>query len=222
MRSARTSRIRALVCEVSVTMPACEPVNEIALWPRSLIAISQSAQEMRSPVDSSMSISRGSGCGETSKAALISSPFSRPGADSTATTRLPASRWATIRRAARLIFSASATEVPPNFITTVGWAGTGLIARASVDIALEVTWSRLSVTMRANRRSESAASGERAPERQLVGVLEVGTDGQPRRQSRDRHLRCDPADAGGDVQRRRLARGGRVGGDHHLSHTTLA
>ena len=31
MRSARTSRIRALVCEESVTIPACEPVSEIAV-----------------------------------------------------------------------------------------------------------------------------------------------------------------------------------------------
>jgi hypothetical protein len=33
--------------------------------------------------------------------------------------RLPASRAATIRPAARLICSAPATEVPPNFITTM-------------------------------------------------------------------------------------------------------
>ncbi len=66
MRSARTSRIRALVCEVSVTIPACDPVKEMARWPRSLIAIAHSAQDTRSPVDSSMSISRGSGFGDTS------------------------------------------------------------------------------------------------------------------------------------------------------------
>ena len=50
-----------MVWLVSVTMPACEPVRLIALWPRSLIAIAHSAQEIRSPVESSMSISRGSG-----------------------------------------------------------------------------------------------------------------------------------------------------------------
>ena len=99
--------MRALVCEVSVTIPACEPVSEIALWPRSLIAIAHNAHEIRSPVDSSMSISRGSGLGETSSAAWISSSVVCPRADSTATTRLPCSRWATIRRAARLIRSAS-------------------------------------------------------------------------------------------------------------------
>ncbi len=105
--------------DVSVTMPACEPVSEIARWPRSLIAIAQSAQEIRSPVDSSMSISRGSGASETSSARRISSSVVFPRADSTATTRLPCSRAATIRRAARFKRSASATDVPPNFITTV-------------------------------------------------------------------------------------------------------
>ena len=111
--------IRALVCEVSVTIPAWEPVSEIARWPRSLIAIAHSAHEIRSPVESSMSISRGSGVGETSSAISISSSVVWPRADSTATTRLSRSRCATIRRAARLIRSASATEVPPNFMTTV-------------------------------------------------------------------------------------------------------
>ena len=119
MRSARTSRIRAFVWLVSVTMPACEPVRLIALWPRSLIAIAHRAQEIRSPVESSMSISRGSGVVETSSAIEISSSVVFPRADSTATTRWPSSRAATMRRAARLIRSASATEVPPNFMTTV-------------------------------------------------------------------------------------------------------
>jgi hypothetical protein len=119
MRSARTSRMRALVWLVSVTMPACEPVSEIALCPRSLIAIAHSAHEMRSPVESSMSISRGSGVVETSSAIEISSSVVLPRADSTATTRWPCSRAATMRRAARLMRSASATDVPPNFMTTV-------------------------------------------------------------------------------------------------------
>ena len=90
MRSARTSRIRAFVWEVSVTIPACEPVSEIARWPRSLIAIAHSAHEMRSPVESSMSISRGSGEAETSSAIEISSSVVFPRAESTATTRWPA------------------------------------------------------------------------------------------------------------------------------------
>ena len=53
--------MRALVCEESVTIPACDPVSEIALWPMSWIAIAQSAHEIRSPVESSMSISRAGG-----------------------------------------------------------------------------------------------------------------------------------------------------------------
>ena len=43
---------------MSVRIPACEPVNETASWPRSLIAIETSAIEIRSPAVSSMSISR--------------------------------------------------------------------------------------------------------------------------------------------------------------------
>ena len=117
MRSARTSRMRALVWDSSVTIPACEPVSEIARWPRSLMAIAHSAHEIRSPEDSSMSISRGSGASETSSAIAISSSVVLPLADSTATTRLPSSRFSTMRRAARLMRSASATDVPPNFIT---------------------------------------------------------------------------------------------------------
>ncbi len=58
--------IRALVWEESVTIPACEPVSEIASWPMSWIAIAQSAQEIRSPVESSMSISRATGRSEIS------------------------------------------------------------------------------------------------------------------------------------------------------------
>src|SRR4051794_22209770 len=119
IRSARTSRIRALVCDVSVTMPACEPVSEIARCPRSLIAIAHSAHDTRSPVESSMSISRGSGRGETSWALAIRRSVSLPRALSTATTRWPALRLATMRCAARLRRPASATDVPPNFMTTV-------------------------------------------------------------------------------------------------------
>ena len=61
IRCALTSRMRALVWPESVTIPACEPVREIASWPRSLITIAASAHETRSPVESSMSISRGCG-----------------------------------------------------------------------------------------------------------------------------------------------------------------
>src|SRR4051794_9616098 len=112
-------------------MPACEPVSEIASWPRSLITIAASAHDTRSPVESSMSISRGCGRSETSWAIATSSSVVLPRADSTAATRWPASLLSTIRRAARLMRSASATEVPPNFITTVSEAAPAMALKDS-------------------------------------------------------------------------------------------
>jgi hypothetical protein len=58
-------RIFALVWTESVRIPACEPVNDTASCPRSCTAIATRAQAVRSPVDSSMSSSRGCGVGET-------------------------------------------------------------------------------------------------------------------------------------------------------------
>ncbi len=136
MRSALTSSMRARVWEVSVTIPAWEPVREMASWPRSLMTMAASAQEMRSPVDSSMSISRGCGRGETSWAIATSSSVVFPRAESTATTRVPLSARATIRPAARLMRSASATEVPPNFMTTVG-AASGTASETSLGARWE-------------------------------------------------------------------------------------
>ena len=180
--------MRALVWEVSVTIPACEPVNEIARCPRSLIAIAHSAHEMRSPVDSNMSISRGSGFGDTSSAIAISSSVVFPRADSTATTRLPASRFSTIRRAARLIRSASATDVPPNFMTTVSGTYSARLP----------TSARPSVSSSAYSRSAPTGS----PLASRVTMISESSAAQP----------------GRDVERRRLPGGSRVGGDHHLAH----
>ena len=60
---------------------------------------------------------------------------------------------------------------------------------------------------------ELPAPQERPAERELVGVLQVGADGQPARQAGH----PDPAPHQiGQVQRRGLARHGRVGGDHEL------
>ena len=163
MRSARTSRIRALVCEVSVTMPACEPVSEIARWPRSLIAIAHSAHEMRSPVDSSMSISRGSRLGRDLVGVgdqLVGLLAARREHGDDAVALLALGRRSA--RAARLIRSASATEVPPNFMTIGAWSRQAAVRRDAV-------------------RLERAAAGERLAERDLVGVLEVGADRQAAR-----------------------------------------
>ena len=111
--------IRALPCVVSVMIPAWVPVKRTARTPSSLITIDSSDTAMRSPVDSSMSISRGAGAGATSWAMATSSSVCLPRADTTATTPLPSSALVTMRLAARWMRSASATEVPPNFITTV-------------------------------------------------------------------------------------------------------
>ena len=91
MRSARTSMIRALVWEESVTIPACEPVSEIASWPRSLIAIAQSAQEIALAGREQHVHLAGIGPrSEISRAASTSSSVVLPRAESTATTCLPA------------------------------------------------------------------------------------------------------------------------------------
>ena len=118
IRPARTSRMRALPCRVSVMMPAWEPVNDLAVTPRSAMAMASSDIEMRSPAVSSMSISRGGGSGETLLASAIRSSVESPMADTTTTTSFPARREATTRSATRQILDASPTEVPPYFWTT--------------------------------------------------------------------------------------------------------
>ena len=111
--------MRALVCEESVTIPAWEPVSEIASWPMSWIAIAQSAQEIRSPVESSMSISRATGpVGDLLRLRdqLVGRlAAGREHGDDAAT----GFAGGDDPPAARLICSAPATEVPPNFITTM-------------------------------------------------------------------------------------------------------
>ena len=56
-----------------------------------------------------------------------------PRAERTATTLCPASRALTTRRAARLISSAPATEVPPNFITTMSVSTVLIVGLRIVD-----------------------------------------------------------------------------------------
>ena len=109
----------------SVTIPACDPVSETASWPRSWIAIAQSAFEIRSPVETSMSYSRGCGRGETSWARRISSSVVDPIAEMTPTTFEPDSRAATSRSATRFSLAGLPTDVPPNFITTSPGVRTG-------------------------------------------------------------------------------------------------
>src|SRR3954451_22693594 len=66
-----------------------------------------------------MSSSRPAGVGETWLARSISSSVVSPIAETTTTTLLPAFLVSTMRRATRLMLSASATEDPPYFCTTM-------------------------------------------------------------------------------------------------------
>src|SRR4051794_10317848 len=67
------------------------------------------------------------------------------------------------------------------------------------------------------RGSDRAAAGKRAPERDLVGVLEVAAHRQPGGGARDRDVRRARAEAVGDVEGGRLAGGGGIRGQHHLA-----
>ena len=126
---------------------------------------------MRSPVDSSMSISRPAGAAETWLASSISPSVVLPIADTVPTTRLPLSRMATMRLATFLILSASATEEPPNFITTVSKscsacaamtriivAERGIPRLSQASIERRPSRARPSVTSSANSRSPPTGS----------------------------------------------------------------
>src|SRR5581483_9721058 len=197
IRVARTSAIFALPWTVSVTIPACEPVSEIASCPRSWTAIAQSAFEIRSPTEMSMSYSRGCGFGEISWASRISSSVVSPIAERTPTTPCPSSRARTSRRATSLILSGSATDVPPNFMTTRSRRGESASAVTSGTVS--------STAMREVCLRHFAPARERPAERHLVGVLEVAADGKAAREACDADAVAQPA---GEIRRGRLA--GRV------------
>ena len=102
---------------VSVMMPTWLPVKLTASTPRSARAIVNSAADTRSPVVSSMSISRPGRVVDTCEARAIRLSVALPIAETTTTTSWP---WrlvmATFSATAR-IRSGSATEVPPYFCT---------------------------------------------------------------------------------------------------------
>jgi hypothetical protein len=82
------------------------------------MAIASNAIVTCSPVASSMSISRSGGASLMPAASSSSSSVTSPIAETTATTRSPASRAAISRRATRMIRSVVPTDEPPNFMTT--------------------------------------------------------------------------------------------------------
>ena len=94
------------------------------------------------------------------------------------------------------------------------------LARAPADVARPSA----PLESRAARRPsglERAAAGERAAERDLVGVLEVAADRQPGGEARDRDVGRALVQRAGDVQRRRLAGRGRVRGQHDLADAVV-
>ena len=109
--------IRARVCARSVRIAAWNPVNERARSPKAWSAIARSAIVTCSPVASSMSISRGSGAGDTWCARPTRWSVVLPMAETTTTSSRPGALAAT-RRATFRIFSSSATDEPPYFWTT--------------------------------------------------------------------------------------------------------
>ena len=94
-------------------------------------AIDSSVALWCSPVASRTSSSRGSGSSVIAAARPSSSSVVSPIADTTTTRSLPAARSRAIRRATRLMRSASATDEPPNFWTTRGAGMAGAFYRAS-------------------------------------------------------------------------------------------
>src|SRR4051795_9020381 len=120
------SMILALPCAESVITPAWVPVNDLAVCPSWAIAIATSAIEIRSPAVSSMSSSRGGGSGDTCSARSMSSSVVSPMAETTTTTSLPERLASTIRCATRLTPSASPTEEPPYFCTTMPTESPGM------------------------------------------------------------------------------------------------
>src|SRR5207247_6773084 len=75
---------------------------------------------IRSPAVSNMSISRGSGTSAICSAIAVRSSVVSPIAETTTMTSSPPSRACTTRSATAWIRSTVPTDVPPNFITTMG------------------------------------------------------------------------------------------------------
>ena len=202
MRSARTSMIRAFVCEASVTIPAWEPVSEIARWPRSWIAIAHSAHEMRSPEDSSMSISRGSGVvgdllGHRDQliGGLAPRREHRDHAEA---------RFALVHDAPRRALDAL-----------------GVGDRGAAELHHHELWHGAQ-----NNRPSAAGALLYTARRPAKALPRVTSSAYSRSEPTGRPLArrvtvsCGRARAQllGDVQRGRLAGGRRVGGEHHLAH----
>ncbi len=120
--------IRALPYWPSVVIPAWGPVRLIAGTPSVWSAIETSVALCCSPVARSTSSSRASGSSVMAAARARSSSVVSPIAETMTTRRDPVARSRAIRRATRLMRPASATDEPPNFMTTSGADHGGILA----------------------------------------------------------------------------------------------
>src|SRR5439155_8650300 len=111
-------RMRARECIESTRIPAWPPERLIASTPAACSAMTRRALVCSSPVLTSTSSSRASGCSVISFARASSSSVVSPIAETTATMRSPPSARSLILAATFLIRLASPTEEPPNFCTT--------------------------------------------------------------------------------------------------------
>ena len=163
----------------------------MALSPRSLTAIATSAHEIRSPVESIMSSSRGCGEGDTSRASARSVSVVLPIAETVATTRRPRRRASTMRRATVRTLSGSATDEPPNFITTVSNAAvTARAPRAGTARAPVGSGFRVGASGRARARAPARRAGDDPPRRRArhpgcrrPPVRPSGSSPRPRREA---------------------------------------
>ena len=118
-RSPRISRILALRWAVSVTMPACEPVNDTAASPQ--VDDRHAEQRDRDALtrgEEHVHLAGASGSLDTSWARRSRSSVVLPMAETTTTTSSPARRVRTMCSATARMRSGSATDVPPNFCTS--------------------------------------------------------------------------------------------------------
>ena len=118
-----TSRMRAEPWASLVRIGNCQPCQERAGTPMSCSTIASSPAVTCSPDDTTASYSRASCSGAASRHHSTSSLVLPAMADTTTATSWPASTSRLTWRATLRMRSMSATEVPPNFITSRAMAG---------------------------------------------------------------------------------------------------
>ena len=102
-----------------VSIPACQPVSEIAGYPFLFNSMLSFDALICSPVESNTSISLSFGTADNSQASLISVSVVFPCADTTTTIFFASFFNSMILSATIFSFILSATELPPNFNTIV-------------------------------------------------------------------------------------------------------